>query len=128
MKSRSIAPLSRGAKVVVGAFLASGTVHLVKPEVFEPLMPDWVPSHREVILGSGVLELACAAGLVMPRTRRLSGLASAALLVAVYPGNLKMAADAMQGDDTAFKAVALARLPLQLPMISSAWRVGRPRK
>lgn len=128
MSHRSVAPLSRGARVVVGAFLASGTVHLVKPEVFEPLMPEWVPSHREVILGSGVLELACAAGLVLPRTRRLSGVASAALLAAVYPGNVKMAADAMQGDNIALKAASLARLPLQFPMIFSVWRAGRPRK
>lgn len=128
MNDRSVAPLSRGAKLVAGAFVTSGIVHLVKPEVFEPLMPDWVPSHREVIVGSGVLELACAAGLAVPRTRRLAGLASAALLVGVYPGNLKMAADALQTDNTPFKAAALARLPLQFPMIRFAWRAGRPRK
>ena len=128
MKDRSVAPLSRGAKLVAAAFVTSGTVHLVKPEVFEPLMPEWVPSHREVIIGSGLLELACAAGLAVPRTRRLAGLASAALLVGVYPGNLKMAADAMQGDNTGLKAAALARLPLQFPMIRFVWRVGRPRK
>lgn len=128
MSARSVAPLSRGAKAVVTAFVVSGTVHLVKPELYKPLMPDWVPAHREVILGSGVLELVCAAGLAVPRTRRFAGLASAALLVGVYPGNLKMAADAMQGDNAAFKAAALARLPLQFPMIGFAWRAGRPRK
>ena len=35
--SSSSLPLD--AKVVVGAFLASGTVHLVRPATFEPLMP-----------------------------------------------------------------------------------------
>ena len=88
------APLRRDAKVVIGAFLASGTVHLVRPEVYEPLMPSWVPSHREVILASGVAELVCAAGLLFRPTRRLAGLASAALLVGVFPGNVKMAVDA----------------------------------
>lgn len=128
MNDRSVAPLSRGAKLVAGAFVTSGIVHLVKPEVFEPLMPDWVPSHREVILGSGVLELACAAGLALPPTRRLAGLTSAALLAGIFPGNVKMAVDAMHGDNTAFKAVSLARLPLQFPMIRFVWRAGRPRK
>jgi uncharacterized membrane protein len=126
--SGSVAPLSRGAKMVAGAFVTSGIVHLVKPEVFKPLMPDWVPAHREVILGSGVLELACVAGLAIPATRRPAGLASAALLIGVYPGNLKMAADAMQGDNAALKAAALARLPLQFPLIAAAWRTGRRRK
>ena len=76
-------PLSTDAKVVVGAFLASGVVHLVKPEVYEPLMPSWVPQHRRVIVGSGVAELACAVGLLVPRTRRTAGLASVALLLGV---------------------------------------------
>jgi uncharacterized membrane protein len=113
------------AKVVVGAFLASGTVHLVRPQTFYPLMPKAVPAHREVIYVSGVAELVCAAGLLHPRTRKLAGWASAALLVGVYPGNLKMAADALKTRNQTFKAVALARLPLQLPMIRAALKVAR---
>jgi uncharacterized membrane protein len=113
------------AKIVVGAFLASGTVHLVKPEVFEPLMPSWVPAHREVIKASGVAELLCAAGLLMPATRRAAGLASAALLVGVFPGNVKMTADAFKGSNRGLQAATLARLPLQLPLIRGAWRAGR---
>lgn len=121
----AVTPLSRGAKVVAGAFVASGVVHLVKPEVFEPLMPDWVPAHREIIIGSGVAELACAAGLALPRTRRFAGLASAALLVGVYPGNLKMAGDALGTDNTGLKVAALARLPLQWPMVTAMVRTAR---
>ncbi|MBO9520234.1 MAG: hypothetical protein J7518_01750 [Nocardioidaceae bacterium] len=119
------APLRRDAKIVVGAFLVSGTVHLVKPEVYEPLMPSWVPAHREVIVGSGIAELLCAAGLMLRPTRQLAGLASAALLVGVFPGNVKMAVDASRTSNRPFKAAALARLPLQLPMIRAALRAGR---
>ena len=125
MSKTRTAPLRRDAKIVVGAFLASGTVHLVKPEVYEPLMPSWVPAHREVILASGVAELACALGLMFRPTRRLAGLAGAALLVAVYPGNVKMAVDASKTRNTPFKAAAYARLPLQFPMIRGAWRAGK---
>ena len=121
--SSSSLPLD--AKVVVGAFLASGTVHLVRPETFEPLMPAFVPAHREVIYASGVAELLCAVGLLHPRTRKLAGLASAAVLVGVFPGNLKMAVDAMKTKNQTFKAVSLARLPLQLPLIRAAVRVAR---
>ncbi|PWN03481.1 hypothetical protein DJ010_05010 [Nocardioides silvaticus] len=118
-------PLRRDAKVVVGAFLASGTVHLVKPAVFEPLMPSWVPAHKEVIVGSGVAELLCAVGMMLPATRRAAGVAGAALLVGVFPGNVKMAVDAVQGSNRPLQAVSLARLPLQLPLIRGAWRAGR---
>ena len=117
--------LSRGTLALAGVFAASGVVHLARPEVYEPLMPAWVPAHREVILGSGVAELACAAGLVVPATRRPAGWASAALLVGVYPGNVKMALDALGSRRTPLKVAAVARLPLQLPMIRAALRAAR---
>ncbi len=61
--------LPKDTAALVAIFAVSGVVHLVKPDVYEPLMPSWVPRHREVILGSGVAELACATGLVLPATR-----------------------------------------------------------
>jgi uncharacterized membrane protein len=112
--------LTKSTAGLAGLFAVSGVVHLVKPAFYEPLMPSWVPAHREVILGSGVAELACAAGLVHPRSRRAAGWASVALLVGVYPGNLKMAADSTRTRSTRFKTIAFARLPLQLPMIKAA--------
>ena len=117
--------LPRDVAVLAGIFTVSGVVHLVKPDVYRPLMPSWVPAHREVILASGVAELVCAAGLVAPATRRPAGLASALLLAAVFPGNVKMAFDAQRTRSTPYKAVTLARLPMQLPMIRSALKAHR---
>jgi uncharacterized membrane protein len=90
-------------------------------------MPRALPAHREIIYVSGVAELVCAAGLLIPRTRPLAGWASAALLVAVFPANLKMARDSTRTTNTAFKVAAFARLPLQLPMIRTALRAARAR-
>ncbi|GAA4095083.1 DoxX family protein [Nocardioides kongjuensis] len=113
------------AKAVTAAFAASGLVHLVRPQVFEPMIPEQLPAPRQVVVWSGVAELACAAGMLHPRTRRVAAYAGAALLVGVFPGNVKMALDAQRGDNTALKAGTLARLPLQLPMIrgmlKAAW-------
>jgi uncharacterized membrane protein len=117
--------LPRSVKFLALGFAASGTVHLVKPEVYLPLMPSWVPAHREVILASGVAEIACAAGLAVPATRRAAGWASVLLLLGVYPGNIKMAADSLQTKNTGFKVVSFARLPMQLPMIRAALRAAR---
>ena len=111
--------------LLAGIFTASGVIHLRKPEVYEPLMPAFVPAHREVILASGVAELACAAGLVAAPTRRTAGWASALLLLGVFPGNLKMADDARRSRSQKFKAIAYGRLPLQVPMIRIAVRAAR---
>lgn len=119
------APLRTDAKLVVSAFLVSGVVHLVKPKVFKPLIPKWLPAHREVIGASGIAELVCAVGLLVPASRRAAGVASAALLVAVFPGNVQMTVDALAGTNRTRQAITLARLPLQLPLIRAAWRAGR---
>ena len=116
-------PLS--AKLLTAGFAGSGTVHLVRPEVFLPLMPSWVPAHREVILASGVAELALAVGLVLPQTRRVAGWASVALLLGVWPGNLQMALDSRRSRSTAFKVAAWGRMPLQIPMIRAAIAAAR---
>ena len=121
--TRPTMPLPAG--LLAAVFLASATIHLVRPQTFEPLMPGWVPAHREVIFLSGVAELLCAAGLLHPRTRWAAGWASALLLVGVFPGNVTMAQDALAGDDTAYQVVALGRLPLQVPLIWAAVHAAR---
>jgi len=118
-------PLTKDIKALSGIFVISGLLHLLKPEVYEPLMPQLVPAHREVIVVSGVVELACAAGLLHPRTRVAAGWSSVALLLAVYPANLKMAADLKSSRKTGLKTAAFARLPLQIPLIRSAVRAAR---
>ena len=117
--------LTRSARALAVGFTASGTVHLVRPETFAAIMPRWLPRHRELIYLSGVAELLCAAGLAHPRTRRAAGFASAALLVGVFPAHVQMAQDAFASDSTAFKAVALARMPLQVPMVRAALSATR---
>ena len=108
----------------LAALLAgTGTLHLVDPHRFDPAVPTWLPGSRlgwELV--SGVAELGCAALLALPRTRRLGGWATAALFVAVFPGNLDMARRARSPRG---RAITLARLPLQVPLVVGAWRVAR---
>ncbi|MCL8027113.1 DoxX family protein [Nocardioides bruguierae] len=120
--------LSRSSAVVAAAFAVSGYVHLKHPEVFEPVMPSWLPKHRELILASGVAEIACAAGMAVPATRKPAALASTALLVAVYPANVKMAKDSVargSRGDRRLQVATVLRLPMQWPMIRSTWRTFR---
>lgn len=112
--------IQRSTKILAGIFAVSGAVHLAKPDLYEQIMPSWVPRHREVILGSGVAELALGAGLLAPPTRKLAGWGSVALLLGVYPANVKMATDSLRTKNTGFKVAALGRLPLQWPMIRAA--------
>jgi len=115
----------QSVRILVGILAVSGTIHLVRPETYERTMPSFVSAHREVILGSGVAELVLAAGLLAPPTRRLAGWGSVGLLLAVFPANLKMAADATRSDNAGFRAAAFGRLPLQVPMVRMALKAAR---
>lgn len=106
-------------------FGASGVLHLIRPDLFLPLIPRGLPAPDVIVGVSGIVELACAAGLV---TRQpWAGPASAALLVAIFPGNVQFALDQSADPAAGTLAVALAwlRLPLQVPMIWAALQARR---
>ncbi len=106
-------------------FGVMGVLHFVKPEPFEQIVPRQLPRKKELVYASGVAELACAAGLLHPRTRRGAGLLSTALLVAVFPANVQMALDLNRKGSSRAKAIGFARLPLQLPLIRAALKAAR---
>ncbi|HZG97660.1 MAG TPA: hypothetical protein VEY14_05290, partial [Nocardioidaceae bacterium] len=63
---------SPSAAVLAGAAVA----HAVLPEVFDAMIPDRLPGPaRAWTLASGAAELAVAAAVAAPRTRRAGGLA-----------------------------------------------------
>lgn len=105
----------------------AGAMHFVAPKVYDPLIPRLLGAPRPWVLGSGVAELVCAAGLAVPRTRKAAAHASAALFVGVFPGNVQMAVTAVRSDKAspAYRALSLARLPLQVPLVLWARRVAR---
>ena len=121
--------LPKDLQGLAALFAASGALHLVRPQVFETIVPRQLPEHRGLVYASGVAELVCAAGLLHPRTRAASGWASAALLVAIFPANVQMAVTeskrAGRGTGSRGRQLAtLARLPLQIPLIRTALKAA----
>ncbi len=111
-----------GLAVMLGV---TGVLHFVQPEPFERIVPRRLPRKKELVYASGVAELACAAGLLHPRTRRTAGLLSAGLLAAVFPANVQMALDLNRKGSPRAKAIGFARLPLQIPLIRAALKASR---
>lgn len=123
MMTESGTSSARGRWGLVALFSVSGVMHFVRPQHFESIVPRQLPAKRELVYASGAVELGCAAGLALPATRRWAGLASVGLLLAVFPANVQMAADLMTGESPVAKALGFARLPMQIPMVRTAWRV-----
>jgi uncharacterized membrane protein len=110
--------------LLAGLLTVTGTMHFVAPKVFASIMPPQLPHRSALVYASGAAELTCAAGLAVPRTRRVAGWATALLFVAVFPANVQMALDA--GDrSAAYRAATYARLPVQVPLVLWAVWVAR---
>lgn len=96
--------------LLAAAYLGIGVVHVTRPDAFLPIMPDWVPDPRDVVLATGACEIAGAVALMTPRLRRAAGWAFAAYAVCVFPANIK---HAMENID--------------VPPIPSSWWYHGPR-
>jgi uncharacterized membrane protein len=82
--------------LMAGLYVAAGVVHLRSPDAFLPIVPAFVPDPRDVILVTGICELAGGVALVTRRLRWLAGVMLAAYAVCVFPANIKHAVDGVE--------------------------------
>jgi len=103
----------------------TGVFHLVRPRSYDWMIPPELGAPRPWVLGSGVVELGAAALLAVPATRRAGGWVTLALLVGVLPAHVQTLRVLRR--QPAKLAVAVARIPFQVPMMRAALRVARTR-
>ena len=96
--------------IMVLFYGAAGIIHVTRPEAFLPIVPDWVPAPRIVVIVTGLCELAGAAGLLSARLRWWAGVMLALYAVCVFPANIKHAVDG-----------------IDLPGLPSSWWYHGPR-
>jgi uncharacterized membrane protein len=72
-------------------YMLAGILHITVPDKFLLIMPEWVPYPRQVLLATGICEIAGALGLISGKMRRLAGCMLALYAVAVFPANIKQA-------------------------------------
>jgi len=105
--------------------LGSGVLHFVMPKPYDTIVPSELPgSQRFYTYASGIAELASGALLLSPRTRKLGGLSAVAVFVGVFPANLNLIR-LWKDKPLIMRLGAIARLPLQIPMITEAYKVYR---
>ncbi|MER6348121.1 DoxX family protein [Streptomyces sp. NPDC001595] len=115
----------RSPLLLAGLLAVAGAAHFAAPRQFDAIVPRSLPGEpRAWTQASGVAELALAAGLALPKTRKAAALATAAFFVGVFPANVKMAVD-WRNRPTHLKAAAYGRLPLQVPLVLWARSVAK---
>jgi len=122
--------MTRSQKALSAFFAFAGAMHFVIPRSYEAMMPPSLPRHREAVIVSGVVEIAGAAAVIAPSSRRFARWWLLALLVAVFPANVHMAVspDQVRGLDLdrVPRWALWARLPLQPLAMLWVWRATRP--
>ena len=93
-------------------FRASCLLHAV--------VPPWLPAPALLVQISGCCGILGGAGMLIPRLRRPAGIGLIALLVAVFPANVQMAAHPQLYADIG-NAQVFFSAPLQLVLVAWVW-------
>jgi uncharacterized membrane protein len=126
--------------------LASAIKHFRDPRFYRQVVPDYlclegrdggtepdrrrpfaVMTREEWIAVSGLLELAAAAGILVPPARKATATALTAMFTVFVAGHVDAIRRAYGPDGTpAQRKVHTLRLPLQAPLILWAWSLRKP--
>ena len=109
---------------LMGAFyILAGLNHFRSPELYVQIMPPYLPWQLELVYLSGIAEIVCGIGVLIPRTRVLAAWATIALLIAIFPANVHVALYnvPLAGAEQGAGIWNWVRLPLQLVLIAWAW-------
>lgn len=74
--------------IVALPLLVSGTLHFTGTAMMATIIPPFFPYRPQLVLLSGVLELAGAVGLLLPAFTRLASSCLASLMVVIFPANV----------------------------------------
>ena len=112
-----------------GLFIFTGTLHFLKPKMYEAIMPPYISAHREMVLASGAAEMAGGVGVLLPGLAKPARWWLLATLVAVFPANVHMAvkADEIKGLPPVPRWMLWARLPFQAVFAALVIEATKPR-
>lgn len=102
-------------------FTASG--HFLQAQAMAQMLPPWVPMRGELVLLTGLLEIAIGLALFVPRARRAAAWAAGIVLVAFFPANIYAAwAQVPFGGHAWGPLYLLVRAPLQAFILWWIWK------
>lgn len=116
--------------VMSAFYVFAGFNHLMNPELYLAIMPPGLPHPEWLNVLSGLAEIVLGVFVLEPRVRVLAAWGIIALLIAVFPANVYVAAENIglpggePGTGNAFANTV--RLPLQAVLVVWAWWYTRP--
>jgi len=106
-------------------FILAGVAHFAQPVFYLQGMPPYLPFPIALIYISGFFEILFGGMLLFKKLAPLAGIGLILLLVAIFPANVHMAANAQQFPDID-PTILWLRLPLQFFFIWWAYSYVKP--
>ncbi len=101
-------------------FILGGVNHFRKPKLYERIMPLYIPSHKSLVMFTGILEMIFGLMLIAEENQLMGAWGIIILLVLFIPVHIFM----LQNKKASLKLpkwVLILRLPLQLGLMAWAY-------
>ena len=138
MNTATESAAQKAGRIALGAIMVfAGVGHLTfARSEFQAQVPDWVPWPADLtVLGSGVVEIALGAAMILLTQRRaLVGVLLAAFFVAIFPGNIAQWSERVDAFGLDTDTERFVRLFFQPVLVvwalaaTGAWRAYRARR
>jgi uncharacterized membrane protein len=116
---RDWAAATRVGLAMMFFFTAAAHFNSTRPDMVA-MVPPFVPNPEFMVTFTGIAEILGAIGLLVPRTRRIAGLALILFLLAVLPANIYAAQAGLTIRGSAATPL-IPRVALQLLFIGLLW-------
>ena len=73
---------------LIGFYIIAGSNHLLNPQMYTELIPDYLPYHTLINYGSGLLEITLALGVAFAKTRYYAAIGIILMLLLFIPSHL----------------------------------------
>ncbi|MHD0449146.1 DoxX family protein [Staphylococcus cohnii] len=105
----------------------AGIAHFTKKEGFIRTVPEILPAQSFIVKFTGVLEVLFGILLWIKKGQSVTSKLLALFMVSVFPANINMAIKEIpfQPGGKPNKLILWLRLPLQIPLIIGAFKLGR---
>ena len=108
--------------------LFTGVSHFLYPEGMALMLPGFIPFKKEVIYLTGVIEIAAAVGILIPRYRKLTAWLLIVFFLAILPANIHAAINHVNLRTATFDGNGVNylwfRVPLQIFFIAWVYYFG----
>jgi len=104
--------------------LVAGMTHFIFPEIYLPAMPDYLPSHLELIYLTGGIEIMLGFGLLFKPTYKACSILTILYFIAILPAHIHVSWNRIEMFGISSPVLLWLRTAMQTILIFWAYKCG----